>query len=55
LPDEIANLFQFGHMHRNDLGVCAIGGAASPLVLELRKAHWFLGPLAEPAAPNPHP
>jgi Ca2+-transporting ATPase len=36
-----SRLFHFGRLHWDDLGVCAIAGAASLLVLEMIKARWF--------------
>jgi Ca2+-transporting ATPase len=35
------SLFHFGRLHWPDLGVCAVAGIGSLLILELLKSHWF--------------
>ena len=45
------NLFGFGHLHWNDLAVCALAGGAGLLLLEQIKSKWFrIGSTATNAA-----
>ena len=43
------SLFHFGPLHRDDLGICAIAGSLSLLVLEALKSRWFRVPNTRPA------
>jgi Ca2+-transporting ATPase len=43
-------LFHFGRLHWDDLGVCAVAGIGSLLLLEALKARWFRADGAAPKA-----
>jgi len=44
------SLFHFGRLHWDDLGVCAVVGVASLVLLEALKSRWFRDPRSVPIA-----